>query len=617
MEHIIGGYSKNPKLTIDNALNFFEKIYSRTFDFEGLIEHNYFSVIIKEKSNKQNKNIFFIDNNKIFKSLYYNGVPEILKTKKEGLNYDNEINSLYNDFIFVKYEKNKGIKIYVDKFAREKIYFTKSPPYLFSTSLKFLISIINNKRINYNTLTRFLIMGVIIGYETIFVKINRLDVGNSLHISDNNLQVSQYWNINRKFLTTPNKDIKDIKYWKEYIYQSLKEALDLPVKKPILSLMSGGLDSTIITSILLKESKLPIEALTIVVPNYNDEEGYKAREIAEFLNIPHKISKPRLENIEELENFYSETFNLTEEPMGTAYFSRYFAFKEVEKLNKQNVLMGDGAGELLSFVRDYLFEKFKYTNYLYYIPLKIRKKIMKIFHEFYYPSLKLTSILKNKNTINSLEILMNSNLLQTNTQFETLFTSWQWTNLEKIANITNYKVNLRSYLAPLRRNMGLYPLKDKNKACYQYLISGINSDSLYAHNLSSYLDLKLYSPYISDISFQKILPIPPYLKTIGDRDKWIMREIAKEKKLLPKSYFDWKPKYGLRQIFYTEESFEIVKSYAINLINKLKRYSFLNFKPFLRFFKKSKLKTLTIHSSEYMKFNIWLGFLGWLSSIEL
>ncbi len=617
MEHIIGGYTENPKLIVDKALNFFEKTYSKNCDFNGTIEQNYFLGIIKEKSNKQNGNIFLIDDDKIFKSLYYNEVPEILKSRKESLNYDNEINTLINDFIFVKYERNKGINIYVDKFAREKIYYTITPPYFFSTSLKFLISIIKNKKINYNALTRFLIMSVNVGYETIFSKINRLDVGKFLHLSNNNIQINEYWKINKEFFQIPDHDSKDINYWKEFIYQSLKDALNIPVKTPVLSLMSGGLDSTLITSILLKELEVPIEALTIVVPNYNDEEGYKAREIAEFLNIPHKISKTRLESMDELENFYSETFNLTEEPMGTSYFSRYFAFKEVEKSNKKNVLMGDGAGEILSLVRDYLFNNFKYTNYLYYIPLIIRKRIMKFFHEFYYPSLKLISKLKDKNKINSLEILMNSDFLQTNSQFETLFVSWQWTNLEKMANLTNHKVDLKTYLAPIRKNVESYPLKDYNKACYQYLITGINSDSLYAHNLSSFFDLKLYSPYIADISFQKILPIPTYLKTLGDRGKWIVREMAKEKKLLPKSYFDWKPKYGLRQIYYTEESFEIVKTYALGLINRLKKCTFMNFKHFEIYFKKSDLKTLTTHSSEYMKFNAWLGFLGWLASIEL
>ncbi len=618
MEYIIGGYLKNPNLIVDNALNYFENIYSQTFDFEGLIEGNYFFGIIKEKSNKQNKNIFFIDNNKLFKSLYYNEIPGILKTKKEGLNYDNETNNLINDFIFVKYEKNKGIKIYIDKFAREKIYYTITPPFLFSTSQKFLISNLEVKNINYNALTRFLIIGVLNGNETIFSKINRLDIGEYLFINNQKIRVNKYWKISKDFFHINEHDKNDISYWEKHLYDSLKDALDLPVKKPILSMMSGGLDSTVITSILSKEYDIPIEALTIIIPNYNEEEGQVASEIAEYLNIPHKIRKTKLDSLKILENFYLEIFNIMEEPMGgTGFFSRYFAFKEIEKTNNQNILMGDGAGEILSYLRESVIKKFKYTNYLYYVPLKLRSNLMNFLHKFYYPSLKLSSKLKNKDSINSLAIIMNTNFLQSNSQFETYFSSWQWTSLEELARMTKYKVDFKTYLSPIRKNVASYPFNDYNNSAYHTLINGINSDSLIAHNLSSFLGLKLYCPYASDIAFQRILPIPPYLKIGGYRSKWFVREMAKRMKLLPKNYFKWKPKYGLRQIFYTEHSLELVKSYILTLIESLNESKFMNFKKFTQFFKKSTLKTLTTHSSEYMKFNIWLGFLGWLSSIEL
>jgi len=618
MTHIIGGYIKNPKLMIDNAINYFEKIYLKRFDFQGVSEENYFLGIIKEKSKKHIKNIKFIDdNNKIFKSLYYHEIPEVLTVKNEWTDNNTDIINLQNDFIYIKYDKNKGIKVFVDKFAREKIYYLIKPPYLFSTSLKFLISNLEKKQINYNALTRFLIAGVLVGKENIFSNINRLDIGEYLHINKKTIQVNKYWNLSKNYFQIPKHDIKDVPFWEEYVYKSLKETVDFPVKRPILSLMSGGLDSTVITSILLKEFEVPLEALTIVIPNYNDEEGYKAAEIAEYLEIPHKISKARLESIDELENFYSEAFNLVEEPMGgTAFFSRYFAFKEVEKTDKQNILMGDGAGEILSYVRDYLINQFKYINYLYYTPIKLRKNFMKFIHKFYEPSLKLPLLSKNKNIINSLEILLNTNFLQANSQFQSLFTSWQWSSLEDLTTITNHKINLETYLAPIRKNVESYPFKDYNKAGYHFLINAINSDSLIAHNLSSFFDLKLYSPYISDVAFQKILPLPPYIKTLGDRGKWIVRQVAKKKKLLPENYFDWKPKYGLRQIFYDNTSFELVKSYVLNLIDSVKGTNFMNIKPFMKFFNKTTLKRLTTHSSEYMKFNIWLGFLGWLSTIE-
>ena len=53
----------------------------------------------------------------------------------------------------------------------------------------------------------------------------------------------------------------------------------------------------------------------------------------------------------------------------------------------------------------------------------------------------------------------------------------------------------------------------------------------------------------------------------------------------------------------------------LQLIYDLGNNLLINMKPFEKFFKKSTLKKITHHSSEYMKFNIWLGFLGWFAKI--
>lgn len=616
MEYLIGGYSYNPKIIIEQAIDFFENLFSKSLYFEGFSENKYFMGIIKEKVKKAKENAVFFNDKKLFKSLYYSEIPEVLKKIQSSVNTVNLINSLKNDFIYAEYEDNKGIKVYIDKFAREKIYFLKTPPYLFCTSLKFLISILDKKRINYIALSRFLNTGVIIGKETIFSNINRLDIGEFLHINKNGAQVNNYWNISKEFFEIANHDVKDIPYWIDNIYNSLKETVDFPVKEPILSMMSGGLDSTVITSILLKEFDVPVEALTIVAPNYNEEEGYKASEIAEYLNIPHTIRVTKLENYKKLDEFYSQTFNIAEEPMGgTAFFSRYFAFTEIEKMNKHNIMTGDGAGEIFSYVRDFVIKNLKYINYMYYTPLKLRKSLMKLMHKLYYPSFKLMGFVKNKNILNSLEILMNSDFLESTSQLQSFFLSWQFSNLEDSFHITGHKVELDSFLAAIWKNVKSYPLRGYNQLGYQFMMNSINSDALITHNLSSFFDFKLYCPYISDIAFKKILPIPSYIKTTGDRGKWIVREMAKQKKLLPANYFDWKPKYGLRQLFFEEDSFSFVKTYILNIIDSLKPKTLLNLRPFKKFFNNTTLKRITIHSSEYMKFNIWFGFLGWLASI--
>ncbi len=616
MEYLIGGYSNSPKLIIDQAIDFFENYLSNSFYFDGIINDKYFMGIIKEKRNKEKENACFFDDNKIFKSLYYSKVPEVLRRNQPSMTSFDIINSLINDFIYAEYDDSKGIKVYIDKFTREKIFYTKSSPLLFSTSYKFLISITENKKINYDVLTRFLITGVIVGINSIFSNIKRLDVGEYLHINKNKLKVEKNWNINKKYFEISDYNSKDLSYWTNYLYDSLKETLIYPDKKPILSLMSGGLDSTVITSILSKEYDIPIEALTISVPNYNEEEVEKAKEIAEFLEIPHVIKETKIKDIEIFENFYSEIFKILEEPMGgTAFLSRYFAFEEINKMDKNRVLTGDGAGEVLSFLREIVIQNFKYTDYIYHIPLRIRKGSMKLLHKLYSPISKMAGLVFDKNNINSLAILSNTDFLQANSRFETFFASYQFTNLDEINNITNRDVNYQTYLKPIIKNFHDYPFNDFNKYGYNSMISCLNSDAYICTNLSHYFDLKCYRPYLSDVAFKKVLTLHPYLKLIGDRSKWLVREMAKRMKLLPQNYFDWKPKYGLRQTFMEDDAFNFVKSYILRLIDSMENQSFINLSKFTKFFKKITLKRITYHSLEYMKFNIWFVMLGWLASI--
>jgi len=620
MEYIIGGNSHTPELYVEKAIKYFEQRYSKTFDFEGIIEQGYFLGIVKDKANKNNKNIKIFENNKVFKSLYYSTVPEILKFGNSESPYSDRVKILQNDFILGVYDKSKGLNVYKDKFAHEKIYFTLNPPYLFSTSFKFLISILDKKKINPKALVRYLGNGLNIGEEMVILGIQRLDIGESLHITNKNLIVNKDWIINRDFFEINNHDVHDTQYWVDNIYNIFKETMEFPIDKPILSMMSGGLDSTVITSIFARESDIPIEALTIKVPNYNEEEVEKAIEIAEFIDIPHHVKEIRIQGLNDLNNSYSEVFNLIEEPMGgTAYFSRFFAFQEVEKMNMQNIMLGEGAGEVMSYLRHNVLYKLKALNYLTHIPFKARVYANRFLHRLYYPSFKLTKYIPTKNTINTIDIFLNSNLLQTKSELQSFLSSVQFCNIEEVSKITHQKLSFDDYTAANVKKYHEYPFNNHNKYGYHLLNLSPNGDPLISHILSSLYGFKLFCPYNSDLSFKKLLPLPPYIKLTGKgyrtRYKWIVREIAMRKKLLPEKYFSWKPKYGLRQEFFNKDSFESVKSYALNIINSLGAQNLIDLKRFEKFFKKVSLERITKHSSEYMKFNIWLGFIGWLATI--
>lgn len=619
MEHIIGGWVKNPNLMIKKAIEYFDKMYSQSFDFEGIKEQNYFMGIIKEKLAKRNEAGFIFENNSIFKSSYYDKIPKVLKNNKENLDYDKEVIELKNDFIYAVYKENKGVRVYVDKFAREKIYYTIQKPYLFSSSYKFLLSLIDNKKINYDVLTRFLIFGVNLGKYTIFKNIKRLDFGEYLQIFKNEFSIFRYWTLNKEFFKISRHDVNDIQFWIDYIYNILKQTLDFQRNDIFTSLMSGGLDSTIMTAILLKEFNLPINALTIEIPGYSEIDVEKARSVSQYLNLPHTIKKMELEYSNHLKNSYLEIFNILEEPVGgSAYISRYFAYKEAKNIGNKNIIVGDGADQIFAYKGKFILKNLKYINYKYKIPIKLRYHLIKFLHRFNNLALHVFNFSNNKDFIDSFDVIMKSDFLQSKNQFQSFYCAYQFSSLDELFKMTNYKINLDRYLAPFLRNHSYYPFNDYNRIGFNTVIFCINSDNLLNKALANYYDLNLFTPFILDIPLKNILPIPPSLKMINPKSKWILMEMAKKKKLLPDNYFkiESKKKYGLYQQFLEMSSFETTISYILDLLELNKHSPLLPVKHFIKYFQNVSFDKINKHTSEYMKFNIWFGFLGWLNSIK-
>ena len=78
------------------------------------------------------------------------------------------------------------------------------------------------------------------------------------------------------------------------------------------SFLSGGIDSSIITSILQKNSQAKVKTFTVGFENKNFDESDQARDISDFLGTEHfeiYIKKSDLNNfVDNLSNIYSEPF---------------------------------------------------------------------------------------------------------------------------------------------------------------------------------------------------------------------------------------------------------------------------------------------------------------------
>ncbi len=609
MEYIIGGYVDKPQIVIDKAINYFTKRFSRSFKFDGLINNHYFFGNIKEKSN--NFTHTKILDEILIKSMY---PTQKLENFEKNDMLERFLSEIPHDFVYCNYSENEGIKVYVDKFARQKIYYTIKLPFIFCSSLKFLYNITDEKLINSKVLCRLVGFGVNHGKETIFSNLNRLDVGECLRIKKNNLTVDKYWKICKEFFNTKFPNLDDLDSWIDYLYNSFKLAIDFQNKDSCVSLLSGGIDSTILAALLVKEFDAPIESVTIRIPGRNDVDVDKAILIANYYNIPHKIINIKEEQQKVLIHNYSEIFNLLEEPSQAALYSRYRAFLEGKKLGKNTIVLGDGGDESLSYFRDYFFKNINMINYMYKIPIKLRTFIMKALHKLHGPSQKLTPFIKNKNIVDSLDTINHTNFLQTQNIFESFFTTFQWYNLEELHQLTGYKITLKQFYEPIFDLLKAYPFNDLNKIGYYGVTNLVNGDTFVNMNIANYLDLNMFTYISNDIFWKNFIPIPEPIKMMGNRNRWIEYEMARKKNLLPEKYFKDRNIMGFAPHFLEERTFEIVRNYLKNLIDSKKNTLRIPLKSYEKLLD-VPLNYLKKHSQAYLKFNLLFGTLGWLLSL--
>lgn len=612
MEYIIGGILKNPNEIIDEAKTYFKDRFNTEVNYTGISRSKLFYGVIHRKS--ESLKFTILDDSSLFKSYY----PENIREIKESIKNNSEAKDLAQipfDFIYIKTDLKENLKVYVDKFNRQKIYYTKKEPFLFSSSLKFLLHIYKKKEINYKALCRLINYGVNIGNETVFSYINRLHIGEYIQIADNKLVIDKYWKIKKEFLEINDHNIDDLSFWIEFIFKNFKDAIDWPVKTSCMSLLSGGIDSTVLTSILVKHHQIPLEALTLKMPGFNERDVQKACIVAEDLDIPHTIIEIKDESPQSFINNHSEIFNVLEEPvLGSGYISRYRAFKETKALNKEVIFLGDGGDDALGYNKPDIIKNMSLINKIYRIPLKIRSFIIRVLRTLYKPSLSLIEIIKKEKLVYALNIITNKNFLQSQNEFQSYFSTFQTLLLEEIKDLTKYYYNLDEILKPIFQECNSYPYDDRNKYGYHRMISIADGDASVNFNIANITEIKPYTLISNDIFWKRMLPLPESVKLLGNRERWIIYEMARKKKLLPEAFFKDPSYHGFHQVYEEKNTFDNTKAYLKNLIYSKGKDSLIPLKPYEKYINIT-YNDFKKYLPSYAKFSVSLGILGWFFSI--
>ena len=156
----------------------------------------------------------------------------------------------------------------------------------------------------------------------------------------------------------------------------IKHSVEMQIQSDVSTgaFLSGGIDSSLVVSLMNKISNKKINTFSIGFEDQNYDESNYSKQIAEYLNTNHHChifkSKELLGLIENLSDVYDEPFADSSQ-LPTILLSK-FARKHVKV-----ALTGDGADELFGGYNryNYLFKIFKYAKIF---PLPIRHKFIKL-----------------------------------------------------------------------------------------------------------------------------------------------------------------------------------------------------------------------------------------------
>ena len=438
---------------------------------------------------------------------------------------ENCINKLVGMFSFAIYDiKSEKIFIARDRSGEKPLfYFYDGQDFIFGSELKALLSFPQiEKKINLKSLKLLLAQGYIHFDNCIVKNVKKLPAGHylSFDIKSQNLAINKYWDLPKPKYNSNSSNADLVNKLEFLLEKSLKKQLIADV--PVGVLLSGGLDSSIITALSSKINK-KINTFTINFPNNPTyDESSHARLISNYFGTNHyelDAENFSIELLPKLAKQYDEPI------IDSSALPTYLVTKLVRE--KCTVALGgDGGDELFGGYDHYSRLLFLEKN-LKFVNHKIRKKISSSI-------LKVYKKQKGRNWISAFGCNFESELPRIATYFYE-------NEIKKL--IHNEKLNEFSSdqewnnITPSTKNL----LERATRMdFYNYLCEDILVKVDRASMLNS---LEMRAPMLDheiiEFAFEQI---PPHLKSTSNEKKILLKMLGK--KILPRE-FKFSRKMGL------------------------------------------------------------------------
>jgi len=280
-------------------------------------------------------------------------------------------------FAFAIYDK-RGRKIILarDHFGVKPLYYFLSHEKLvFGSEIKALLQDASVPRdIDYEAFNTFLTFRYNPSPQTLFKGIKKLHPGHYLSVSsDGRAELASFWEYAPSTDTAITEE-EAVSRYQVLVEKAIERQMISDV--PIGVLLSGGLDSAIVATLMSRYSERNVKSFSIGFPGQGDyNELDDARVTASYAGTEHYEMTI---NQQEYLNFFYDSFFYTEEPIAETTIPALYYVSRLAAQHLKVVLSGQGADEPLAGYKRYFGENIinKYSLLLRALPLNLVAKVL-------------------------------------------------------------------------------------------------------------------------------------------------------------------------------------------------------------------------------------------------
>jgi asparagine synthase (glutamine-hydrolysing) len=233
--------------------------------------------------------------------------------------------------------------------VRPLFYTVADQAFIFGSEIKSIFRVPQvSREIDRIALDQIFTFWVTVPPRTAFKDVRELPPGHSMTVEDGKITVGRYWQLDYGASAdgAAGLDRSEDEYAGKLL-ELLADATRIRLRSdvPVGAYLSGGLDSTIVTALVRKETSAPLKTFSVTFEDPEFDESAYQQEAIRFLGTDHQDVRCTAEDIGEV---FPEVIRHTEKPvLRTAPAPLYILSGLVRAHGYKVVLTGEGSDEML------------------------------------------------------------------------------------------------------------------------------------------------------------------------------------------------------------------------------------------------------------------------------